>query len=786
MEILIPLILSIIAAFPLALISLILAATNRSKINRLSKENDTLRARLNAEFGQKQGFAPAPKQPIPTSAPTPPPVTTPVPTPTAATQPTPTPTPAPSLTPAPSRAATTVTTITKTQPAVSQNNPVKDPQKPEKNLENLFGKNVLAIAATALIFVGLIAFGVLVFTKITDTVKILGMFLASFAITGAGIFLTKKNRNAFTETLSGCGVGAVYISILVTHLYFDRLSDLAAFGLILLWGVGLFLLSRWLKIRSLVYIAHFGCILSSVLSVGYGQVTEKYVEITLYQLVTFTLLFLANRKEKILHTLSCYASIILNTALCLIMTDAFGGTLYGSATTAVFGILCLALNGFNAAIYVLTLRRPSFDAMLHSVCTNGIYFFALLLGGFVCGQSYFQGLTGNLFPTEPPEVLQTTTYALNLLVIFAILALTGAVIYVYTNRMVKIHALITGQLLLAALLISAAVDLNHLYQTLPLTVLFALLSGIVSLILKKKGDKPMADLLWGFGLFFLLIDAILTCFFLPEFEFFGVFYSLILIALSFFYLKIKTGTLWGFPFFQMLLISLHFSFTACTFAEDLTGEIWLGLILATIGNIALYLIYKLFVKTPDTVQKTSEILMEIGESAWIFAMSLIVIQEQEPLFAGNETPYTGYFLVLSALILIQGLMKIPSVIARKNSFMTVWYAIKFTYLTLVPIGQFTELFEEQFILSVFFMIIAALCILFGFVKNLKPVRVYGLVLTLTSVLKMVIVDVWNQESLTRVISLIAGGIICFTISAAYSAIEKQQTKKQLEKETNNA
>ena len=70
----------------------------------------------------------------------------------------------------------------------------------------------------------------------------------------------------------------------------------------------------------------------------------------------------------------------------------------------------------------------------------------------------------------------------------------------------------------------------------------------------------------------------------------------------------------------------------------------------------------------------------------------------------------------------------------------------------------------------------------GFKKELKPVRIYGLMLIMMSVFKMVVIDVWNQQSIIRVITLIIGGIICFGISAAYTKIEKKQIEKIEKKE----
>ena len=60
-----------------------------------------------------------------------------------------------------------------------------------------------------------------------------------------------------------------------------------------------------------------------------------------------------------------------------------------------------------------------------------------------------------------------------------------------------------------------------------------------------------------------------------------------------------------------------------------------------------------------------------------------------------------------------------------------------------------------------------------------PAAIYGLVLLLSAVLKMVILDVWDRDSLIRVASLLAGGVICFAVSALYNVAEERQKRNAL-------
>ena len=182
--------------------------------------------------------------------------------------------------------------------------------------------------------------------------------------------------------------------------------------------------------------------------------------------------------------------------------------------------------------------------------------------------------------------------------------------------------------------------------------------------------------------------------------------------------------------------------------------------------------YYNFIKNDEN--KVSVVLTEIMESLLIFILSIVVI------FTKEDAPISS-FLLSSALIPL-ALIRIRSVIESKNGFMSVWYGLKFTFYVFMTTETFMHLSDQQFILSLFFMVLASVCIIFGFRKELKPLRIYGLALIMTSVFKMVVIDVWDQNSLIRVASLIVGGIICFAISAAYSKFEKRQLELENEEE----
>jgi uncharacterized membrane protein len=109
--------------------------------------------------------------------------------------------------------------------------PVKKDSKGD--VESWFGRNVIGIMASLLVFIGLVFLGVLAYEHITNTGKIIAMYVISSVILGLGIGLTIKKRNNFTLILMGCGCGSFFISILLTHIYFNRINDIVAFSLLL-------------------------------------------------------------------------------------------------------------------------------------------------------------------------------------------------------------------------------------------------------------------------------------------------------------------------------------------------------------------------------------------------------------------------------------------------------------------------------------------------------------------------------------------------------------------------
>jgi uncharacterized membrane protein len=100
-------------------------------------------------------------------------------------------------------------------------------------------------------------------------------------------------------------------------------------------------------------------------------------------------------------------------------------------------------------------------------------------------------------------------------------------------------------------------------------------------------------------------------------------------------------------------------------------------------------------------------------------------------------------------------------------------ALALTALFLALINNLTEWFSYAYSLSLAAMFIALVIVILGFWSRCRVLRLYGLVLVLLSVIKLVTYDIRDLDSLMRVVSFIGGGLICFGISALYNFTVKR-------------
>jgi len=106
---------------------------------------------------------------------------------------------------------------------------------------------------------------------------------------------------------------------------------------------------------------------------------------------------------------------------------------------------------------------------------------------------------------------------------------------------------------------------------------------------------------------------------------------------------------------------------------------------------------------------------------------------------------------------------------RNNIFYGIYVGLKFVVLLYSILASFNAV---NYLVSISFFIFAIICIMAGFRFDYKSLRIFGLVLSMISTFKLVMVDITYSNTLGHAVSFFVSGILCFVISLIYNYIDK--------------
>ncbi len=187
--------------------------------------------------------------------------------------------------------------------------------------EFFVGKIILSVTAAVLVFIGLIYLALDDKDGIPDWIRIGSMFAVSAICLISGLFMGRKKRDNFNLALTGCGVGSLFIAILLTHIWFGYMADWAAFCLLLLWSAAALYLTRRTDSLLLSVIAHIGMVASICCGFSLGLSDDKLILLLVYQFASSAVLIVGN--------MLCYRRTYhVGLLVSLAMTAAAGGFMW--------------------------------------------------------------------------------------------------------------------------------------------------------------------------------------------------------------------------------------------------------------------------------------------------------------------------------------------------------------------------------------------------------------------------------------------------------------------------
>lgn len=138
------------------------------------------------------------------------------------------------------------------EPYVFSSNREKAEKESERNasednirLEKTIGKNIMLIAASVLVFIGVVLSAIVIIPEMNDTIRQVMIYVAGMIIAGVGAYKYKKNPdNMWFLGLWACGMGVIFIAILVSHIYFESFNELTLYVLLAIWSAIVAVISK--------------------------------------------------------------------------------------------------------------------------------------------------------------------------------------------------------------------------------------------------------------------------------------------------------------------------------------------------------------------------------------------------------------------------------------------------------------------------------------------------------------------------------------------------------------
>ena len=625
------------------------------------------------------------------------------------------------------------------------------PQKPSRKsqeYEKIFGKNFMGIFASVLIFISLVIFATLVLPYLDDVMKLIGLYVLSFGILGAGFFLYHKNKNnKFYIAVIGCGTGSLYLSLLLSNLYFKVLGDIALYCLILVWAV---FVKNLTKLKSLVFqiIGQAGifiaAILGTILCVSNGDEKKFFVLTLFYLLSSFVFSEIDIAYLKYITDFRKGADAGRTSAEPPYYEDRLCSHISKSLNAAVFllGFGSMETSGFKTAgilLFMLFLLLEYYLTFRES-CRHGLAFQILTVANTFLMIGFFHEVT--------------SAVSENYSDIFIYVAAVAVLIYSeIKNARFKNYTLIW-----CAILAFAGCRSNHwIYEH-----LYAYLTVIPFLLYGKWKDKK---LYLNTGLVYL---AGLWIAVLPSYEYSGYrsaecFIMIAAVCAAFLY-TCYDSEYTGFKISGYILLCL----TVMEFIHDSA--------LTLMQDYAALPFHEI-----ERINSKANLIA-------FFTLALVHLLLSKLEYFGNQKPVEWMMFIINALLMFAGCTfmhdmpwQIPTILITvllflinskrllpKHKFAGYYVALKYTILMINILGSF---YVESYIISICLLLFAIVSIVAGFYMDTASFRLYGLILSMISVVKLILIDIHYDSTLKSALSFFVCGVLCFIISFIYHKID---------------
>jgi len=600
----------------------------------------------------------------------------------------------------------------------------------------------MGIVASVLIFISLIVFGTLVVPLLTDTAKMMLMYAVSliFAIIG-NLLLFRDSSNKWYLSITGCGMGALFISLLMTRLYFNVIADVPLYILILVWAVVVCLLSRF---RSAVFliIGQSGILISvfiGVLQVVSKEDGNKFLFLAIYFLISQIVFWAGNfAKEYGKNLINFIATLISLSLLTILACFKYeNGQIVGNMGSVLVGIML-----FIPIILSMTCfaYKTASDSVLFGTFNVIHYLLAIIVL-----HSHFD------------------SYRIGIFILTALVMVALELVNKY--KFGEDKELIYGRGIFGIFLM-----LVFLYELVRTDILFEYTGFVVAAILfmvygyvAKKELYRIAGLVLAFISVFVPLDPgmYITC---------GatIFFLLILFMCLF---KDRYQTWVKMITYPLFVVYICNCFDSVMDMLHLRYDDLQVLLLLTIVAVINILMIKIPIlhHNPDTNERENGIFIE---ATVIHAILMLYVTAG---ILDIDNPAMHFYAILLGIILFT-VNTFEVLREGRGKWGSVYTGAKLFFLVNVIMISFDA---PDVLFSIVALLFAIAFVVIGFMvesgsdMSMKPLRVTGLVLSLISIVKLLLIDMHYDDKIILALNLFLSGILCFAISFVYNLADKK-------------
>lgn len=222
------------------------------------------------------------------------------------------------------------------------------------NVESILGKYFMGIAASVLIFIALILFGVLIYRNFTDVMKLIAIYGISTALLLSGCLMLRKKRNAFLLSLTGCGLGAFYTSMILTYTYFHRINDITLYFMLVAWTIAVIFIARQYHAMMISIIGQCGILIASLFGLSVVDSDAGFLLLSIF-IVVSTSMFLLLECSIYKQRMQCF--FILTDAFLLFITGIFRIFARGHHIPLIVNTTAIILLAYSFFLFLFFIRK---------------------------------------------------------------------------------------------------------------------------------------------------------------------------------------------------------------------------------------------------------------------------------------------------------------------------------------------------------------------------------------------------------------------------------------------